>query len=304
VSAIVAQEHQPFAVSIHINSASEETARHLDGSLRSILSSARLDVSWASTNDGFSAPHNRALRRFFVGGFDYALVVNPDLALACAALGEMLEADRHADGPTLWGPLCLLADPATGRGEGAIDSAGIIWTRSGRHLDAMQGRPVASTRIDQAQRSVAGLTGACLLVSRRAWSVVDEVSGEFFDEDFIAYREDAELGYRAALLGVESRLVPDAVALHARRLRGTSRHLSDHVNLLGVRNRFLIAAKYGRQRPGGPVAPWLRDIVVLVAVLLRERTSWPGILDAWRLREHMRAKGRRVFASGSERALS
>jgi GT2 family glycosyltransferase len=117
----------------------------------------------------------------------------------------------------------------------------------------------------------------------------------------VAYREDAELAHRAALLGVPSFLVPAARGVHVRRLRGTGRGIDPQIDLLGVRNRFLIAAKYGRRRPGGTVGPWLRDAVVIGGVLLRERRSLPGLRDAWHLRRAMRDKGARIRAAAQAR---
>jgi GT2 family glycosyltransferase len=194
--------------------------------------------------------------------------------------------------------MLVLAHPHTGATEGTVDSTGIVWTRSGRHLDARQGEPVDPSLTQP--RRVSGLSGACLLVTRDCHRRIVDASGEFFDADFIAYREDAELAFRAQLLGVESWLIPAAVGLHVRQLRGTSRSMSPAVNRLGVRNRFLIAAKYGRRRPGTGLYPWARDAVVVLGVILRERSSWSGITDAWRLRRHMRAKGNRVLAAASQ----
>lgn len=128
------------------------------------------------------------------------------------------------------------------------------------------------------------------MVPRRAYELIVARTGEFFDGDFFAYREDAELGLRAAMLGVTSWVVPAARACHARTLRGNARGVSPHIDRLGVRNRFLIAFKYGTRRPGGWFGAPLRDFAVLAAVMLRERSSWPGVCEAWRLRGRMRQK--------------
>ena len=44
------------------------------------------------------------------------------------------------------------------------------------------------------------------------------VAGEYFDEDFFAYREDADLAWRAQLLGWSCLYVPEAIARHGRRV--------------------------------------------------------------------------------------
>ena len=50
--------------------------------------------------------------------------------------------------------------------------------------------------------------------------MIDDVSveGEFFDEPFFAYREDADVAWRAQLLGWDCLYVPAAVAEHVRRV--------------------------------------------------------------------------------------
>ncbi len=79
-----------------------------------------------------------------------------------------------------------------------IDSTGIYFLPNLRHLDRGAGE------LDHGQfermEYVFGATGAAALYRR---SMVDDVSvnGEFFDEQFFAYREDADLAWRAQLMG-------------------------------------------------------------------------------------------------------
>jgi GT2 family glycosyltransferase len=286
---LAGQTMPPAIINIHVNEADDDEL----GTLADLVD-PHVVVTSSLSNDGFAAAHDAALARLFDGAIDHVLVLNPDLALQPSALEELVTASRQHSG-ALVGPVLLLADAASGRSESLIDSLGIAWTRSGRHLDDGQGRP--ATAVPEQPVRVAGISGAAILVSRAAHDRIVSQTGEFFDADFIAYREDAELAFRAQLLGVESWLVPAAVGLHVRQLRGTSRSMSPAVNRLGVRNRFLIAAKYGRRRPGSGLYPWARDAVVVLGVVLRERSSWSGITDAWRLRRHMRAKGLRVLAA-------
>jgi GT2 family glycosyltransferase len=283
---LAGQTLHPTAISIHVNEATDDELRGLAD-----IISPDIVVTSSVSNDGFAAAHDAALVRLFDRGVDHVLVLNPDLALNPDALESLVNAGRD-HGDALVGPVLLLADAVTGRSEGLIDSLGITWTRSGRHLDDGQGRTVIDVPL--APFRVAGISGAAIFVGRAVHDHIVERTGEFFDADFIAYREDAELAFRAGLLGVESWLIPSAVGLHVRQLRGTSRSTNPAVNRLGVRNRFLIAAKYGRRRPGSTVAPWVRDLVVLLGVIVGERSSWSGVTEAWRLRRHMRAKGRRV----------
>jgi GT2 family glycosyltransferase len=140
-----------------------------------------------------------------------------------------------------------------------------------------------------------------MLVGRNAYERLVAATGEFFDESFVAYREDAELGLRANRLGVECWLVPAARGLHVRRQRGTARGIDVHIDRLGVRNRFLIAFKHGRSRPGFLPLVLARDALVIAGVLVRERSSISGLKDAWRLRHAMRSKGAQIRAAAASR---
>lgn len=251
-------------------------------------------VGSSRENLGFSGGQNRLVAQAFAQGVDAVVVHNPDLVLEEQAVPVLVAAARALGAPALLGPLLELADPVTHLGEGTVDSCGIRWTRSGRHLDDGQGSPLPEPHATSLIR-VAGISGACLLLTRAAFDAIVARTGELFDEDFVAFREDAELGFRAALVGVPSFVVPDARGRHARANRGTSRGRSADIDRLGARNRFLIAFKYGRRRPGGVLGPLARDVVVVLGVLLRERSSLAGLTDAWRLRGHMRQKGRHVL---------
>jgi GT2 family glycosyltransferase len=277
---------------VHANAATAAETEVIRERVTVAAGALRWELSAGPENLGFAGAHNASLQQLFDAGCDAVVVLNPDLVLAATALAELTIAAGALPPTTLLGPVLELADQQTLAGTGTVDTLGIIWTGDGRHLDDRQGEPL--TGLPAAPVKVAGISGACLYVGRAGFDLVQQGSGEFFDADFIAYREDAELAYRAAILGAESFLVPAARGLHARRLRGTTRGRDAAIDALGVRNRFLIAFKYGRWRPGGAVAPLRRDVVVIAAVLLRERSSLTGLREAWQLRHRMRAKGRQV----------
>ena len=72
----------------------------------------------------------------------------------------------------------------------SIDSTGIYFTRNMRHLDR-GAEEIDHGQFDRAQY-VFGATGAAAMF-RRSFVEAVSVDGEFFDEDFFSYREDADL---------------------------------------------------------------------------------------------------------------
>ncbi|HET9943019.1 MAG TPA: glycosyltransferase family 2 protein, partial [Terriglobia bacterium] len=154
-----------------------------------------------------------------------------------------------------------------------LDSTGIVMLRSQRHLDR------GADQTDQGQfdrpEDVFGPSGAAALYR---YSALQDVAfdGQFFDEDFFAYREDADLAWRFRLMGWTSIYVPAAVALHRRRVTPERRsELSPIINYHSVKNRFLLRLNnmtrtlYMRDF----LQISMRDAAVVGYVLLREWKS-------------------------------
>ena len=179
-----------------------------------------------------------------------------------------------------------------------IDSMGIRMTRSGRHLDITRG----------SERDVFGVSGAAAMYSMSFLRDV-AVAGEIFDEDFFAYREDADIAWRGRLFGWRAVCEPDAVAHHVRRVTPeVRRELPDAINMHGVKNRFLLRLKNEGAYLALRNAPFelARDLVVLAAALTIERSSLPAFGWLWRNRARVRAKRREIQRRRkvSDRALA
>lgn len=253
----------------------------------------RTDVVHRFDNLGFASGHNLLLQRSFRDGAASCLVLNPDVEIRPGALTELLRGAAASPGALL-GP--TLASRENNRL--TVDSLGIEWTSTGRHRDKAQGSPWTITpgRLER----VSGITGACLLVQRQAYDAIINVCGYFFDDFFLAYREDAELGLRASLVGVPSLVLHIDGFRHDRHVQGFQRGkvLPD---LLGVRNRLLIRWALGCHRPGRAGLATLRDLLVAVSVFAYERRSRPGLAEGLRIRRATRGRGRRAYRNTSAR---
>jgi len=177
-----------------------------------------------------------------------------------------------------------------------IDSTGIVMLPSQRHLDRGADREDAG-QYARAEE-VFGASGAAALY-RREMLEDTRVGAEYFDEDFFAYREDADLAWRAQLLGWSCLYVPEAVARHGRRVTPERRgELPALINYYGVRNRFLLRLK--NQTAGHALRFLLpaagRDLQVIGYVLLREHSSIGALRDVIRLWPRTWAKRRAIMA--------
>ena len=114
-----------------------------------------------------------------------------------------------------------------------------------------------------------------------------------FDEAFFAYREDADLSWRAGRMGWRCVYVPTARATHVRVVTPERRsQLPTILNRLSVRNRFLLQLNNWDLSCGIAsllCGVMLRNVMVIAGVLLREWSSIPGLMEAIRLAPRARS---------------
>ncbi len=256
----------------------------------------RCRIIYNDSNLGFAAAQNQAIRR---ARGDWVLTLNPDVLLMPNFIESLVEAGRLD--PRI-GSVCgkLFSMSADFRlpPEPVVDSTGIYFTPMLRHLDR------GSREIDNGHflnhEYVFGASAAAALYRRE---MIEDVSmdGDFFDPDFFVYREDADVAWRAQLLGWRCLYTPLARAYHVRTvLPGNRRALPPEINMHSVKNRYLMRIK--NVTPGIYGANWLsitaRDLLVLGCCLLWEHTSlkafwylarnWPRFLA--KRREIMRRR--------------
>ena len=255
----------------------------------------RVRIVQNRANAGFAAGQNQAIRA--VRG-QWVLTLNPDVLMEPGFLRSLVDAGRRDPGAgAVCGKLLSIGadfDPLPKR---RIDSAGIYFTPAMRHFD--RGWSQADGPAFDRAEYVFGACAAAALYRRR---MIDDISvaGEFFDPAFFAYREDADVAWRAQLLGWRCMYVPGAVAWHVRTAKpGDRRFIAPAINMHSVKNRFLMRIK--NATPGLYRRYWLsmtaRDLLVVAGCLLTEPRSlvafWhlaAGFRGAWRRRREIMAR--------------
>lgn len=163
-------------------------------------------LEWMANDDnvGFSRAANQGIA---ATTGDWVLVMNPDVVLAPTFLEEAWKAlQGRSDAGALAGKV-LRRDRLT------IDTTGQFVRADGRIRERGYGE--RDRGVYDQPGDVFSVCGAVALY-RRAMLEDVAVDGEHFDEDFFAFYEDADLGWRAQRRGWRCRYQPTAVAYHAR----------------------------------------------------------------------------------------
>jgi GT2 family glycosyltransferase len=233
--------------------------------------SDRCRIYYNDQNIGFAAAQNQAIA---LSETDWILTLNPDVLLLPNFIDALVQAG-HLDSNvgTICGKLLTIRPSFDLPEKQLVDSTGIYFTPTLRHLDR------GSQEVDNGHylsfEYVFGATAAAALYRR---AMIDDISvqGEFFDPDFFVYREDADVAWRAQLMGWRCIYTPLARGYHVRNvLPGNRRALPAVINMHSVKNRFLLRIK--NMTPHLYRRNWLsitgRDLVVVGACLLHEHTS-------------------------------
>ncbi len=243
----------------------------------------RCTIVYNEENIGFAAAQNQAIA---LSNAEWVLTLNPDVLLLQGFIEALVTAGNlDPRVGTVCGKLLTMSAAFDFPEKPKVDSTGIYFTPNLRHLDR------GSLEVDNGHyrnyEYVFGATAAAALYRRE---MIDDISvgGEFFDSDFFVYREDADVAWRAQLMGWKCLYAPYARGYHVRKvLPGNRGALPPEINMHSVKNRFLLRIKNTRwdlyRRNFFSITA--RDILVIGRCLVWEFTSlkaFPFLLRNWK----------------------
>ena len=231
----------------------------------------RIRMIRSEVNLGFAEAQNRAIRSC---SSDWVLTLNPDVLLLQGFVRRLVEAgNSDPRAGAVCGKLLSIGSGFEPLPEKRIDSTGMYFTPAMRHFD--RGWHQRDDRSFDRTEYVFGASAAAALYRRE---MIDDVAidGDFFDPDFFVYREDADVAWRAQLMGWRCIYHPEATAYHVRSVTPANRgSVPAVINMHSVKNRFLMRIK--NATPGIYRRFWLpmtaRDLLVVTAAIFWEPAS-------------------------------
>ena len=223
-----------------------------------------------------------------VGG-DAVLFLQPDCFLSP---GFLAAATRRLGEPGVGSvapKLLRTTGPLPEQRLDAIDTAGMVVDRRRKNGLVGHGRP--SLCFDRSAEAF-GPDGAVALYSREALEDTT-VYGELFDEDLIRWASDADLAWRARVLGWRCVYEPAAVAHHIRMYSPSTRgQMPETDRRMQFRNRYLMIAKNDPLPTLGRDLPRILayEVLALGFAILRERHLLRGYAEVLRLLPRMLRK--------------
>lgn len=191
VQSLQKQTYTDFEIIVVDDGGSDDTTAVLERDFPGVRAIRR------DTNGGFAQAVNTGIQAARAA---YIMLLNNDMTLAPDCLVRLMAAADQSDAAIL-GPLMLMADD-----HDRIYSAGDRIRANGRpesigFREALDGFDFSEP--------VFGITAGAALYKRAVFDTIGH-----FDENFVAYFEDADLCFRARLAGFNCTLVRDAVLYH------------------------------------------------------------------------------------------
>lgn len=275
-------------------------------------------------NLGFAHGHNQAIAYARAhlrteGDELYMLVTNPDVILTPNYIDTIVgRMEERRDAGSAGGKLLKMyqtgEDVLTEQVRSdIIDSTGIRITRSRRGVERGAGETDDASQYGRTEE-VFGVSGALAMYRL---SALEDIAyrGEFFDEDFFAYKEDIDIAWRLRLRGWAALYVPFAKAYHYRTAYGRERTgiiesirrrriRSAAVNFYSHRNHLLLLMKNDtivNTMLHAPFILWYEFRKFLYVLFFEPRTL-RAIAAAFFLMPRMLSKRRAVMSRATVRS--
>lgn len=283
-TSLAKQTYQPLEIIVVDNASHDTTVLWIQE--QTILKIKHLIAN--TTNDWYCKGNNAGIA---VATGEYILFCNDDVTLEPNFVERLVQTMQTDETIGMVGGKLLRL---TKRDSYPIlDTAGLTMYRSRRVVNR------GENEVDQGQynttEEVFGISGAVMMVSKKAITLVQH-NNQFFDEDFIAYKDDVDVSWRMRLAGFKIMYVHNAVGYHARSIQhGTlDQRLVKPEIIRGYsyRNHLWTVIKNETGKTFFSACPWIivYELSKFLYLLVREPSTLRYLSQVFKKWHSMRAK--------------
>lgn len=196
---------------------------------------------------------------------EYVLICNDDIKLDSNCLQYLVDdLDKDKRIGAITGKILRLTDNTD---YSIVDCAGLKKTIYRKFSNIGENQP-DSGQFDN-KRRIFGISGAFFLVRRSALESI-KYNQEYFDEDFVAYKEDIDLSYRLQQRGWKIIYQPRAVIWHKRSVKKDElrKNKNKLIKAYSYRNHFWVLLKNEKILSGIFILPY--ELIKFVYILFFE----------------------------------
>jgi GT2 family glycosyltransferase len=287
INSILNQTYRNTEITFIDNHSSDHSAEYVEDNFPEVKVVRYQD----DPDAGYAKVHNFGIK---LARGDYILIMNVDIFLEPNAIEELVKALENSTKNGSASGKVYQSDENFDK-TNRFDTTGITLTKDRRVPDRGWGEEDYGQYDDPEQ--IFSPTGALTIYSRDMLEDL-KVFDEYFDEDFISYREESDLNWRGKLMGWFSVYVPTSIAYHDRTYsKSTRKNQPRNMRRLVFRNRYLMIIK------NDTVANLLRHLPNLLLfefmaffyALLREQFLITTYLEVIRLTPKMLKKRREIM---------
>ncbi|MBI2411047.1 MAG: glycosyltransferase family 2 protein [Candidatus Kerfeldbacteria bacterium] len=303
---IHAQTVQPAEVVVIDNSTTDAGA--CAAAIRQYYPEAKLFVQ--HENRDFCAGYNLGMQK---AQSEYIFILNQDMVLEPRAAEELLSTLMTNERIGAVAPIVRRLTPDKEK-TSIIDTVGIQGTRARRFTNRGEGEEDRGQYVSATEPF--GISGAAMLFRKAALTDVAQHGGgkpeEYFDEDFVAYKDDVDMSYRLRHRGWRICIVPSAMIYHQRTAQETKinqtrgiftnrNHKSFRIRSYSLRNHWSVLIKNEPLSNIGVHAPWIfwYELRKILFVLFFEWDTLKTIPSFIKYFPRMLAKRRAILSSST-----
>lgn len=240
IKSLLEQNYKNIEVIIIDNDSTDNSVKIIEDNFKNDV------ILFKNKNTGYAGGANKGIE---LSNGDYVIIANPDIVFGDNYIENCINKFKEDSTIAAVTGKLLKYDFDTDKKLNVIDSVGIAFNHYRQGIDIGQNE-VDEGKYEEDKR-VFGVCGAAAVFKRDALEKI-KVNGEYFDNDFFAYKEDIDICWRLNLYGFKCYYVHNAIAYHGRGMNSSKgiintiknrRSQSEFLKGISFRNHYLMIMK-------------------------------------------------------------